>query len=211
MLTTTFYHKIHSLYRPRNGDCAFDNKRFLLNDGIHTLAYGHKGITTKVETKWEGPELFILSADEVKRNGLHLSHPIDPNMMQPRAPKKSVWQARRKIALDKAKTQILEGMTGEIQAALNEVSEESSDEEAKTKHKKPLSSQTTTSASLDMKPKYPPTIASSSYPPISPMLTDIKPGQSSATLLSPLMSPPTCAIDPFDSDTETVSSDDSIF
>ena len=34
----------------KRGLCAFANKRFLLDDGIHTLAYGHKDITTKVES-----------------------------------------------------------------------------------------------------------------------------------------------------------------
>ena len=29
--------------------CAFDNKRILLDDGIHTLAIGHKQVTANVE------------------------------------------------------------------------------------------------------------------------------------------------------------------
>ena len=68
------------------------------------MAYGHKDITTKVESIWEGPELFLMSADEAKSKGLHPSHPLDPNMVQPRAPKQSVWQARSKTALDKRRS-----------------------------------------------------------------------------------------------------------
>ena len=80
-----------------------------MDDGIHTLAYGQKDITTKVESIWEGSELFLMSADEAKSKGLHPSHPIDPNMMQPRATKMSYWKARSKSALDKAKKQIFRG------------------------------------------------------------------------------------------------------
>ena len=82
-----------------------------------------------MESIWEGPELFLLSADEAKSKGLHPSHPLDPNMVQPRAPKKSVWQARSKTALDKAKKRILEGMTADKPSAINQ-SDENSDEEA---------------------------------------------------------------------------------
>ncbi len=32
----------------KRGLCAFDNKRFLLDDGISSLAYGHHSITNKV-------------------------------------------------------------------------------------------------------------------------------------------------------------------
>ena len=71
-----------------------DNKRFLLDDGIPTLAYGHKHITTKLVSRWKGPELLIMSADDAKCKGLHPSNPIDPNMMQAGPAKMSYWNAR---------------------------------------------------------------------------------------------------------------------
>ena len=40
--------------------------------------------------------------------------------MHSRAPKKSLWQARSKSALDKAKKPILEGMSGDQQVARND-------------------------------------------------------------------------------------------
>ena len=98
-----------------------------MDDEIHTLAYGHKDITARVESIWDGPQAFLISADEAKRNGVHPSHPIDPNMMQPCEPKKSVCQARNKTALDKAKKQIMDGMTGDKPAAITEESDESSE------------------------------------------------------------------------------------
>ena len=61
-------------------------------DGFQSMAYGHKDIIAKVESIWEGSELFLMSADEAKSKGLHPSHPIDPNMMQPRAPKMYSYQ-----------------------------------------------------------------------------------------------------------------------
>ena len=186
-----------------------------MDDGIHSLAYGHKDITSKVESIWEGPELFLMSADEAKSKGLHPSHPLDPNMVQPRAPKQSVWQARSKTALDKAKKRILEGMTGDKPAAIKDESDESSDEEATSKHKTPLSYHSTTALSLDLKPICPPTIASppiiNHQPPASCLtLTDIKPVQPIDPLSSPPMSP-TCDSEPFASDDDSLSSDDSIF
>ena len=161
-----------------------------------------------------------MSADEAKSKGLHPSHPLDPNMVQPRAPKESVWQARSKIALDKAKKRILEGIRGDKPAAINDESDESSDEEAASKHKTPLSYHSTMSPSLDLKANYPPTIASATIasptiinhqpPPSSLTLTDIKPAQSIDPLHSPPMSP-ICDSDPFASDDDSLSSDDSIF
>ena len=130
----------------------------MLDDRIHTLAYGHKDITTKVVSIWEGPEIFIISADEGKSKGLHPSRRIDPDTIQPRAPMMSYWKARIKTALDQVKKRILEGMSADKQAAIND---ESSEEEATLKDKMPLSYHWTTSPTLDLKPNYPPTIASS--------------------------------------------------
>ena len=161
-----------------------------------------------------------MSVDEAKSKGLHPSRRIDVNMVQPRAPKMSVWQARSKIALNKAKKRILEGMTGDKPAAINDESDESSDEEVASKHKTTLSFHSTTSPSLDLKPNYPPPIASSTIasPPIiyhqpqpsSLTLTDIKPAQPIDPLHSRPMSP-TSDSDPFASDDDSLSSDDSIF
>ena len=128
-----------------------------MDDGIHTLAYGHKDLTTKVVSIWEGPEIFIISADEAKSKGLHPSRRIDPNMIQTRAPMMSYWKARSKTALDKAKKRILEVMKGDKPAAINDEIDESSDEEAASKHKTPLSYHSTMSPSLNLKPICPST------------------------------------------------------
>ena len=114
-----------------------------MDDGIHTLAYGHKDITAKWESRWEGPELFLMSADEAKSKGLHPSHPLDPNMVQPRAPKMSFWKGRSKTALDKAKMRILEGGRGEEHATTKEETNDS-DDDTTLKRKSALSVATTT-------------------------------------------------------------------
>ena len=107
-------------------------------------------------------------------------------------------------------------MTGDKLAAINDESDESSDEEATSKHKTPLISHSTTSPSLDMKPNCPSTTASPNIinhqpsPPTSPTLNDTKPAQSIDPLHSPPMSP-TCDSDPYASDDDSLSSDDSIF
>ena len=155
-----------------------------------------------------------MSYDDATCKGLHLSNHVDPIMSQPLAPKMWYWNALSKNALDKAKTQIFDGMSGDKPAAINDESDESSDEEATSKHKTPLSYQSTTSPCLDLKSIFPPTIASpimmNHQPPSSPTLSDIKPAQSTDPLPSPPMSP-SCDSDPFASDDDSLSSDDSIF
>ncbi len=50
--------------------CAFDDKRFMLEDGIHTLAYGHNEITAHVE-ELEEPEYtndIVLSAEDAQHH-----------------------------------------------------------------------------------------------------------------------------------------------
>ena len=128
-----------------------------MDNGIHTLASGHKDITSKVKSIWEGQELILMSAEEAKSKALYPSHPLDPNMVQPRAPKMSVWQARNKTELDKPKKRILDGLRGEEHAATNEESDDS-DNDTTLKRKSTLSELTTTAHSplqqeaCDMKP-----------------------------------------------------------
>ena len=171
-----------------------------MDDGIHTLAYGHKDITAKVVSIWQGPELFLMSADEAKSKGLHPSHQLDPNMVQPGAPKISFWKARSKTALDKAKKQILEGVAGEEHAA-TKVESDDSDDDIKIKPKSPLSVPTPTAHSplqQEARERKPET---STFPLI--------PSQS--TLDPPLPTfPDPSDIDPFDSD-DSILSDDSMF
>ena len=154
-----------------------------------------------------------MSADEAKRKGLQPSRRFDPDMRQPRAPMKSVWQARRMDAFAKDRKRLKEGLPSNHSQPTDDVSEESSEEEVTSTHKTPLSSHLTISLSpsLDLKPKYSPFTSSSSTPPNFSTLTDMKPGKCTDTLLYPSMSPPTCDIDPFDSDDDSLSSDDSIF
>ena len=76
------------------------------------LAYGHKDIITKAEGIWEGPELFLFSYEEARSKSLHQSHPVDPEMIQPRTLKRSYWQTRRKVAVNKAKKRIADMVTG---------------------------------------------------------------------------------------------------
>ena len=68
----------------------------MLDDGIHTLAYGHKDITKKVESVREGREQIIMTFDEAVKNGLKPSYPVDPTLIQPRARRVGVWEKRRR-------------------------------------------------------------------------------------------------------------------
>ena len=145
-------------------------------------------------------ELFLISADEAQSNGLHSSRLVDPHLTQARAPKKSVWQARRKDAVAKDRKRLKDGLPAIRRDPSDEVREESSDEEVASKHKTPLNTHPTTSLSniFDMNPYSPPTITASSHAN-STTLNDMRPAPSTETLLSPPMSPHTCDIDPLDS------------
>ena len=41
-------HRIYAIEFEKRGLCAFDDKRFLLDDGINSLAYWHKSITNSI-------------------------------------------------------------------------------------------------------------------------------------------------------------------
>ena len=71
----------------KRGLWSFENMRFLLDDGIHSLAYGHTDKTQMVQSIWAGPVPFPMSFYEATPKGLHPTHPVDPNMMDSRAPK----------------------------------------------------------------------------------------------------------------------------
>ena len=43
------FHKIYSIETKKRGLCAFDDKRYLLPDGVHSLAFGHQAIPHPVE------------------------------------------------------------------------------------------------------------------------------------------------------------------
>jgi hypothetical protein len=62
-------HKLYTLQVEKRGLCAFDDKRFVLADGIHTLSYGHKDITRNVvddEVRDPAPDV-IFSHREARR------------------------------------------------------------------------------------------------------------------------------------------------
>ncbi len=67
--------KLHQLYRmevAKRGLCAFDNKRFILENGIDTLAYGHKAITANVQDNEGNPHNRdqVLSNMEARSRGI---------------------------------------------------------------------------------------------------------------------------------------------
>ena len=65
-------HRIYAIEFEKRGLCAFDDKRFLLEDGINSLAYGHKSITnsiTRVECNNPGGDL-LLTNREARSKGL---------------------------------------------------------------------------------------------------------------------------------------------
>lgn len=83
--------------------CAFDDKRFILEDGVHTLAYGHEQITALTEDveEEESPNEIVLSHEEATRYK-HRNHEGDE---EPPFPDGEVPQAAT------ARAQVLERFT----------------------------------------------------------------------------------------------------
>ena len=68
-------HKIYAISCEKRGLCSFDDKRFLLDDGIHSLAYGHYSIAIQVhreDINKSGGEQ-VMSNKEAPDKGLILS------------------------------------------------------------------------------------------------------------------------------------------
>ena len=61
--------KLHKLYTyeiKKRGLCAYDDKRFLLEDGVHSLAFGHRQITARHEDELPADgENFIVNSNEL--------------------------------------------------------------------------------------------------------------------------------------------------
>ena len=79
-----------SMQVSKRGLCAFDNKRFLLADGIHSLAYGHKSITNHVRNipprRGAGDEVLTLAVARNRGILQNRQKPIIPLGQNPQDP-----------------------------------------------------------------------------------------------------------------------------
>ena len=119
---------------------------------------------------------------------------------------KSVWQTRRKEAFAKDRKRIKDVLAAKSRDPAPQVSEDRADEEVTRMHKKALRSHSTRSlsGSLDMKPKFSPTIAAASALSNISRDTVKKAAQATESFISPHRSPHTCEIDTLDSDDESI-------
>ena len=77
-----------------------------------------------MESIWKGAELFLMSGDEEPLKKLHPSRRGYDDLIQPRAPMKSVWQIRRKDALVKDPNGLKEGLPASNRDPADDGSEE---------------------------------------------------------------------------------------
>ena len=89
--------------------CAFDDKRFLLEDGVNSLAFGHKDIPVRVEDVDEDEqggngEVVVTRAEAREQGILAQRHPDDAAAANPRPP--CIWQQRRRQRVENAKDYI---------------------------------------------------------------------------------------------------------
>ena len=81
--------------------CAFDDKRFLLEDSISSLAFGHHDIPTQIENIDDGePDAVILGHGEAVDRGIVLRPAADPTLANPRP---CLWMERRQQRVTNAK------------------------------------------------------------------------------------------------------------
>lgn len=91
--------------------CAFDDKRYLLEDGIHSLAYGHHDIPTQVEDVVdEAEDGEVLRPGEARDRGMRVpirQPPPDPTLVNPNRPR-CLWQQRREQRVRDAREEVRE-------------------------------------------------------------------------------------------------------
>ena len=58
------FHEIYTIETRKRALCAFDDKRFLLPDGIHSFAHGHKDIPHSVEDIFAEDDTVAIFSDE---------------------------------------------------------------------------------------------------------------------------------------------------
>ena len=87
-------HKIYTYRAKKRGLCAFDDKRYILEDGIETLAYGHTDIPARYEKVVGNGERRVQSFRDAVRNKkcLQAMHEAFPPGLDP---KKASFEARK--------------------------------------------------------------------------------------------------------------------
>ena len=76
-------HKIYSIETKKRGLCAFDDKRVLLDDEIHTLAYGHYKVAGEIKEIFADDPLIQSShqAFNVRESEANLNAALDPRKL----------------------------------------------------------------------------------------------------------------------------------
>ena len=77
LVNRRFGSKLHQIYTyetKKRGLCAYDDKRFLLEDGVQSLAFGHRDITARVQDDMapDGTELVVSGNDHAVANEAEL-------------------------------------------------------------------------------------------------------------------------------------------
>ncbi len=104
-------HNIYTIEVSKRGLCSFDDKRFLLKDGVNSLAYGHRDIPSQVETVFkedicEGGcgEQIVWTAEQARSNhyGRGRAHIEAIEFPAGEEPQQSIADARVLRALSRA-------------------------------------------------------------------------------------------------------------
>ena len=116
--------------------CAFDDKRYLLEDGIHSLAYGHRDIPARVvDVVDEAEDGRVMVPEEAREEGIRVPHrlPEDPTLTNPNRPR-CIWQQRREQRVRDGRQEVREQLgfaddEDDDDAALDVDDEEEEEEE----------------------------------------------------------------------------------
>ena len=86
--------------------CSFDDKRYLLEDGITSLAFGHHSIPAQVQNIEDLTcDTVVLTGDEARKKNMRVRRrppPEDPTLTVGKRPK-SIWKVRNDKQNEKVK------------------------------------------------------------------------------------------------------------
>ena len=103
-------HKLYTYESKKRGLCAFDDKRFLLEDGVTSLAFGHRDITARVhnDPRPDGTDAVVLADpapvedDEELLERLDGEDPVEQSLAHPlmSPPPESLGTASKRTATE---------------------------------------------------------------------------------------------------------------
>ena len=86
----SFGHQLMTIAQAKRGLSAYDDKRFLLDDGIHTVAYGHRGFLDRVKD-----EIVLEEEEDLEEDTVGEDEPEEEQELKPQ--RETLEQRRARV------------------------------------------------------------------------------------------------------------------